>query len=73
MGHDLEIFKMYEWIFKNEDSTDERLDGLLVDVLVDVITFWVKTIRFLRRHPLGQSFSKYLNVMLLMNDTSKSG
>lgn len=48
MGHDLAVFKMYEWVFK----PGCQMEDLLVDTLVDVIVFWARTIRFLRRHPL---------------------
>lgn len=50
MSHDLEIFKMYEWLFRQ----DNGLNDLLVDVLADVLIFWVHMARFLRRNPLGR-------------------
>ncbi|KAM0543150.1 hypothetical protein ACHAPJ_012492 [Fusarium lateritium] len=42
MSNDLEIFKMYEWLIQQ----DESLNNLLVDVLADVLIFWVRMIRF---------------------------
>lgn len=50
MGHDLEMFNSYDWVAAGEP----QMEKVLVDVVVDVILFWVQTTRFLRRHPIGK-------------------
>lgn len=51
-SHALQIFRLYEWVFK----IDSEMEDALVDVLVEIIIFWAQVIRFLRRHPLGKLF-----------------
>lgn len=50
MGHDLEMFNSYDWVAAGEP----QMERVLVDVVVDIILFWVQTTRFLRRHPIGK-------------------
>ncbi|KAJ5710116.1 hypothetical protein N7493_009708 [Penicillium malachiteum] len=48
MGHDLEMVNSYDWVAEGEP----QMERVLVDIVVDVILFWVQTTRFLRRHPI---------------------
>lgn len=50
MGHDLEMFNSYDWVAAGEP----QMERVLVDVVVDVILFWIHTTKFLRRHPIGE-------------------
>lgn len=61
MGHDLEMFNTYDWVAAGEPL----MERVLVDVVVDVILFWVQTTRFLRRHPIGGSIRKIKTMHVL--------
>jgi len=50
MGHDLEMVNSYDCVAAGEP----QMERVLVDIVVDVILFWVQTTRFLRRHPIGK-------------------
>lgn len=56
MGHDLEMVNSYDWVAAGEP----QMERVLVDIVVDVILFWVQTTRFLRRHPIGMLVFRYL-------------
>lgn len=51
LGHDLKIFELQKDTFaRNPQIGDE-----LVDIFVEIITFWAMQVRFLNRHKLGAS------------------
>ena len=57
MGHDLEMFSSYDWVAAGEP----QMERVLVDVVVEVILFWVHTTKFLRRNPIGECIER-LNI-----------
>lgn len=49
LGHDLEVFQIYESTFvRNEDMGSD-----LMDMFLEIITFWVQVTKFLRRNKHG--------------------
>lgn len=58
LGHNLELFEIYQSLF----TPDMDTEGALIDVLVDVINFALFTIEFLQSHSLGA-----LNILLALS------
>ena len=50
LGHDLEIFQIYETIF----TTNTPMSDDLMDIFVDIIVFWTEAIHFFRRNKYGR-------------------
>ena len=46
LGHNLEIFQIYEGTFASNASVGDEL----MDIFVDIINFWALTIQYLRRN-----------------------
>ena len=50
LGHDLEVLQLYEKTLKD----NEKLGADLVDIFVEIITFWCQAVNFLRRNKRGE-------------------
>jgi hypothetical protein len=55
LGHDLEIFQIYETTF----AENGQMGNELMDIFVEIITFWTQAIHFLRRNKYGKSESRF--------------
>ena len=51
LGHDLEMFQIYETTFAKHASMGDEL----MDIFADIIIFWTQAIHFLRRNKYGMA------------------
>jgi hypothetical protein len=58
LGHDLEILQILESSFDGNPQIGQEL----IEIFVEIITFWTKAIRFLRRNTYGMAMLQCFNV-----------
>lgn len=51
LGHNLEIFQIYESTFASNAAIGDEL----MDIFVNIINFWAQAIQFLRRNKRGMT------------------
>ena len=56
IGRDLEVFQLYERAFGDDSMQTTRGDDLL-DIFVEIITFWCRAVSYLRRNKHGTTAS----------------